>query len=303
MSDAAPSDDDLSKREEPSLPVSAEPEAPPRKPHPVPMLRVEAPFRDAPEYEARPAAATKGRDWKRIRAAASLAALVVIGGAAAAAHVHALNVATAGQAQARGMAQRLDTISSRLETLEANRSRDEVASLRKLLAEIKSSAANTRDVGGVVGQLVARVDKIEKEQGARLDKLGERIDHDSAARLTEMTARLDKLEAKVAAPAKPAAPVVATAPAKPATATEVAKAAPGVSYDPTGAIDKPRPRLRGYFLAQVHNGYATIDSPGGEFAVAPGDLVPGGGRVLRIERRGRDWVVVTTQGQIVAEDD
>ena len=46
-----------------------------------------------------------------------------------------------------------------------------------------------------------------------------------------------------------------------------------------------------------------IDGPGGEFAVGPGDVVPGGGRVLRIERHGRDWVVVTTQGQIVATDD
>jgi hypothetical protein len=70
----------------------------------------------------------------------------------------------------------------------------------------------------------------------------------------------------------------------------------------TASIEKPRPRLRGYFVSEIHNGYAMIDGPRGEFAVAPGDLMPGGGRVLKIERHGRDWVVETTQGQILASD-
>ena len=149
-------------------------------------------------------------------------------------------------------------------------------------------------MGGAVSQLAARVDKLEKEQGARLDKLGDRIDRDAATRLADVSARLDKLEAKATA---------ATAAAKPSTKVNVAKANPGVSYEPTGSIDRPPPRLRNFYLAEIRNGYAMIDGPGGEFVVAPGDFVPGGGRVLRIERRGRDWVVVTTHGQIAAADD
>jgi hypothetical protein len=231
------------------------------------------------------AAARKPRDWARWRAAASLAAVVLIGAAAAASHVHALRIAAADEAMAAANASRLDAMSARMEALEASRSRDEIAGLKKLLAEIKAGAASARDVGGAVGQLTARVDRLEKDQSARLEKLGDRIDKDSAARLAEVTARLDKLEAKA---------TVAAAPAKPAA---------GVSYETTGAIDKPKPRLRGLYLAEVHNGYAMIDSPGGEFAVAPGDTIPGGGRVLRIERHGRDWVVVTTTGQIAASTD
>ena len=131
--------------------------------------------------------------------------------AAAAAHVHALRLARAEQAQAHALAERLDAMSTRLESLEANRSRDELASLRKVLAEIKAGAASTRDVGGAVGQLAARVDKLEKEQGARLDKLGDRIDHDAAARLADVAGEARQAEgqdavASVAAAAPPAKP-------------------------------------------------------------------------------------------------
>jgi hypothetical protein len=245
------------------------------------------------------------RDWGRIAAAASLAGVVLVGAAAAAAHVHAWRVTRAEEAQARALAHRLDGMTARLDSLDINRSRDDLANLKKVLAEIRAGAASAHEVSGAVAQLGQRVEKLEKDQSARLDKLGERIDHDSAGRLGELTARLDRLEARaaptvatVAAAPSPALKATPTPPAKP----EAAKAAPAVSNETTASIDKPRPRLRGFYVAEIHNGYAMIDSPQGEFAVTPGDVVPGGGRVLRIERHGRDWVVVTTQGQIVASD-
>jgi len=262
--------------------------------------REERPF--VTEVEASPA--KPPRDWGRLAAAASLAGVVLVGAAAAAAHVHAWRVTRAEEAQARALGHRLDGMATQLESLESNRSRDDLANLKKVLAEIRASAASARDVGGAVAQLGQRVEKLEKDQSARLDKLGDRIDHDSAARIGELTTRLDKLEAKaatsVATAAAPSPPLRAapTPPAKP----EPAKAEPAVSNETTASIDKPRPRLRGFYVAEIHNGYAMIDSPQGEFAVTPGDVVPGGGRVLRIERHGRDWVVVTTQGQIVASD-
>jgi len=271
----------------------------PTSEEPLRAVRDDRPFTAG--REARPVKAP--RDWGRVAAAASLAGVVLVGAAAAAAHVHAWRVTRAEEAQARTLSHRLDGMSTRLESLEANRSRDELANLKKVLAEIKAAAANTRDVGGAVAQLGQRVDKLEKDQGARLDKLGDRIEHDAAARVADVTARLDKLEAKAATPVPVAAPsllpkAAPTPPAKP----DVAKAEPGASNETTASIEKPRPRLRGFYLSEIHNGYAMIDSPQGEFTVAPGDFVPGGGRVLRIERHGRDWVVVTTQGQIVASD-
>jgi hypothetical protein len=270
----------------------------PARDEPLRATREEPPF--TVEREPRPVKAP--RDWGRIAAAASLTGVILIGAAAAAAHVHAWRVTRAEEAQTRALGRRLDGMTTRLDSLEANRSRDDLANLKKVLAEIKAAAASTRDVGGAVAQLGQRVEKLEKDQGARLDKLGDRIEHDAAARLADVTARLDKMEAKAATPA----PVVAAAPPKaaptPPAKPDVAKADPGVSNETTASIDKPKPRLRGFYVSEIHNGYAMIDGPQGEFAVGPGDVVPGGGRVLKIERHGRDWVVVTTQGQIVASD-
>jgi hypothetical protein len=299
MSEAARSQDEPHGPSVPQIAAPSQADAPERERVELKLLpfypRAEEPLRA--ERDVPPAKAK--RDWGRLAAAASLAGVVVIGAAAAAAHVHAWRVARAEEAQTRTLAHRLDGMTARLDSLDANRSRDDLANLKKVLAEIKASAASAREVGGAVAQLVQRVDRLEKDQGARLDKLGDRIDHDAAVRLADVAARLEKLEAKAAAPvvtvaAKPAP----TPPAKP----EAAKPAPAVSYETTGSVEKARPRLRGYFLSEIHNGYAMIDSPEGEFAVAPGDVVPGGGRVLRIERQGRGWVVVTTQGQIATSD-
>ena len=252
-------------------------------------------FRPASEPAAAPVEGK--RDWRRIGAAASLACVVLVGMGAAAAHVQALRSIRTAERHEKALAERLDAMSTRLEAVDANRTRDDLANLRKVLAEIKAGAASSKEAAGAVGQLAARVDKLEKDQNARLDKLGDRIDHDAAARLVEVTARLDKLEGKtqVAVAATPSPPL------KPAGKTEVAKSEPPVSNETTGALEKPKPRLRGFYLSAIHNGYAMIDSPEGEFSVGPGDVVPGGGRVLRIERRGRDWVVVTTQGTIASD--
>src|SRR4051812_4130164 len=132
----------------------------PTRDEPLRASRDERPF--TAEREPRPA--KPRRDWGRLAAAASLAGVVVIGAAAAAAHVHAWRVTRAEQAQTRVLAHRLDGMSTRLESLEANRSRDELANLKKVLAEIKTAAASTRDVGGAVAQLGQRVEKLEKEQ-------------------------------------------------------------------------------------------------------------------------------------------
>ena len=236
----------------------------------------EARFADATPEGAR-ASPTRGR-W---RAAASLAAVVLIA-AAAAAQFHVLS---AERGRTLALDRRLDAIAAQLQALDANRPHDDIAGVKKSLADIKASAASAHDLGGAVGQLTARVDRLEKDQSNHLD----RLDRDSTQRLAEIAQRLDKLEVK------PAAPVVAK--------TEVPKAAPAVSMETTGAIEKPKPRLRNFYLADIRNGYAMIGGPAGEFAVAPGDNVPGGGRVLRIERHGRDWVVVTTLGQIASSDD
>ena len=64
----------------------------------------------------------------------------------------------------------------------------------------------TPDLSAALTQLTVRLDQIEHEYGASLDKLSER-DQDSSSRFADIAARLDKLEKKAALPATPASEI------------------------------------------------------------------------------------------------
>ena len=70
--------------------------------------------------------------------------------------------------------------------------------------EREEERAKLHDLGAALAQATARLDQIEHEYGARLDKLSDRIDEASSSRFADIAARLDKLEQKTAAPAAPA---------------------------------------------------------------------------------------------------
>jgi len=221
--------------------------------------------------------------------------------------------------------------------------------LERLEAPWKSAAgpgerdderAAVRDLAAALAQATSRLDRIERETGARLDALGERVDQNAASRLPEIAARLDALEQRTAAPAsapdlagtaarletlekrvaaasqpsaqwaelsarldrldkKAAAQTASAAKPLPPTApkhpTLAARAQPYAENDFAGA---PRRLLRDYAVEAVQGGMALVDGRYGPQQVAPGDFLPGAGRVLRIERRGGDWVVLTSNGVI-----
>ena len=192
------------------------------------------------------------------------------------------------------------SLKTRLDDIEAARSKDESADFRKLIGEVRAGGAASREIGNSVTQLGARVDHIEKDQGARFDKFAERIDQATATKLNDIAARLDKIEKKSAAPVAAVAPLP-TAPAAPAKATAAAKPEPSVSNETTGAIEKPKAVLRAFAIEEVRGGVALVDTVDGTRTVAEGDFLPGAGRVLRIERRQRGWAMVTTNGLILSD--
>ena len=202
-----------------------------------------------------------------------------------------------------------------------------------------------RDPSAALTQLTVRLDQIEHEYGARLDKLSERVDQDSSSRFADIAARLDKLEKKAALPATPASEfadvvarldklekkvAVAAAPASeiaglttrlnklekraavagassanplppaaPKQSSLVARAEPSAPNE-TARSDNPGPLLRDYSVEDARDGIAVVDSRSGPQEVAPGDSIPGAGRVLRIEKRGGDWFVLTSRGVIAS---
>ena len=236
-----------------------------------------------------------------------------------------------GQAIA-GLASAVDLVKTPLEAITGQRRREEERSA-------------TRDLSAALTQVTIRLDEIEHEYGARLDKLDERIDPNSSSKFTDIAGRLDELEKKAAMPATPASkfadvvarldkleknvavaaapasdfaditarlnrlekraavPVASSAtplpPAAPKQSTHTARAEPSASNE-VARPDNPRPLLREYSVEDVRNGIAVVDSRYGPQQVAPGDFIPGAGRVLRIERRDGDWVVLTSRGVIAS---
>ena len=241
---------------------------------------------DAPLLEGAHARSKRGFDPLAIAAGIAALGLIGIGCLAAYDHVRQSAMFAVKAQESENLAANVDMLKGRLDALEASRGHDDAADLHKLLGEIKAGAAATQAFGASFAQLSARV-----------DKLGERIDHDSAAHFADIAARIDKLEKKAASQV-----VAANAPVAPAKPTlSPASAGPNVSNDITGSIDKPKPLLRGFTLDDIRDGMAMIDGRQGPISVAPGDVIPGAGRVIKFERRGRDWVVVTTVGIIAAD--
>jgi hypothetical protein len=314
------------------------------------------PLQRAPAVEVTAAKSPRGFVVPGLAAAFTL--LFLVGAGAVYERMHQTALLASKVQENEHLVSTVSNLTERLDTIEASRAREETADVRKVLGELKQSASATRDVNAAVTQLASRLDRVEHEQGARLDKLGERIDHESTARLADIAARMDKLEKKAALPAvaavAPAPPKAAPAPdvsaaiaqltgrvdklgdriehestarfaelsarmdkleKSPAPAT-VASAAPTppskpaappakpetiVSNETTGSIDKSHAPLRGYAVVGVGDGFAVIEGREGSMQVAPGDTIPGLGRVLRVERRGRAWTVVTSAGVIGGE--
>ena len=178
---------------------------------------------------------------------------------------------------------RLDKFGERLDQDSSSRFADVAARLDKLEqkgAAPTASAAEFTDVA-------ARLDKLEKRVVAAAQP---------ASEITDITTRLDKLEkrATVGAPPSSAKPLLSagqkqsTLMARAETPASIQRARP----------NSPSPLLQNYRVEDARDGIAVVDSRYGSQQVAPGDFIPGAGRVLRIEKRGEDWIVLTSLGII-----
>ena len=285
-----------------------------------------------PQRSEAPAAPRESQFWRmavaRRRQIGAVAAGLALAGVLAMASIaykdQQNEYLSSQSAETQNLAETVKALKAKIAALDAA-NRDEIAELRKSVAELKSGLATQRETGSSLTQLSARFDRLEHEEAARVDKLGERVDHDAATHNADVAARLDKLEKlgeRVDHDAathnadfavrleklekKPPAAVVAAlppAPAVPAAALPKQPAvlpapAAGISKETTGSIAPQRGPIRGWTIREVRDGMAIVEGPLGFREVGPGDMLPGAGRVERIERRGRDWAVVTNQGYI-----
>ena len=228
---------------------------------------------------------------------------------------------------------RLDKLSERVDQDSSSRFADIAARLDKLEKKVALAATPPASESA---DIAVRLDKLEKKVAlaatppasesadvvARLDKLEKRVALAAtppASESADVVARLDKLEKKVAVAAAPSSEiaglttrlnklekraVVAGAssanplpPAAPKQSSLMARVDPSAPNE-SARSDNQGPLLRDYSVEDARDGIAVVDSRSGPQEVAPGDFIPGAGRVLRIEKRGDDWFVLTSRGVI-----
>jgi hypothetical protein len=230
---------------------------------------------------------------------AAAAALAVVAAVAGALFVEDRQQAKALAEQAsenESLAHTIKSLKVRLDAIDTAMSNAGLADLRQSVGEIRSNLVSTREVSGALAQLSQRVDKLDHEASAKVDKLTERVDHEANALTAGLSTRIDKLEQKIVPP--PPAPPQAAQAKQPPTRPKF----DNVAMDRTSSIERPRPLLRGYVVLDARDDVALVGGRYGEREVRQGDFLPGAGRVERIELGGNGWVVTTSAGLIASAD-
>jgi len=232
-----------------------------------------------------------------LAAAAALAVVIAVAGALFLEDRQQAKALAEQANENEALAHTLKSLKVRLDAIDTAMSNAGLADLRQSVGEIRSNLVSTREFSGALTQLSQRVDKLDHEASAKVDKLTERVDHEASSLTAGLSSRIDKLEQKITAP-PPATPPQAAQAKQPPTRPKF----DNVSMDRTSSIERPRPLLHGYVVLDARNDVALVGGRYGEREVRQGDFLPGAGRVERIELRGDGWVVMTSEGLIASAD-
>ena len=136
-----------------------------------------------------------------LAAAAALGVVVAVAGALFLEDRQQANALVEQASETESLAHTIKSLKVRLDAIDTVASSADLTDLRRSVAEIKSSVVSARQFSGALTQLSERVDKLNREENAKVDKLAERVDHEGSALTAGLSARIDKLEQKIAAPA------------------------------------------------------------------------------------------------------
>lgn len=211
----------------------------------------------------------------------------------------------------------------------------DIAQLHQVLADLRAATDTARkEAGSRSGALGERLTQIDKNLNAKTAALSERLEQaerEHSGRIANLAAQLER-RASVAASAvkaeptqtgsladtRPADAKVAEAKAVDAKSAEAksaeakaleAKALEAKASEAKASEAKPKavaaekpPVIDGWAVRDVYDGAAILENRRRRIVeVGPGDLLPGIGRVEGVERRGREWVVVTRQGLVTSQ--
>ena len=220
--------------------------------------------------EAEPRTATADRLFSsrlHFAAAAALGVVVAVAGALLVEDREQARALAEQTSETEALARTVTSLKVRLDAIGAATPSD-LADLRQSIGQIKSTVVSPREFSGALAQLSQRVDKLDRDQSAKVDKLSERVDHEASAVTTGLSTRIDKLEQKIAAPPPAAQPVAQVK--QPSLRPKFGN----VSMDTTSSIERPRPLLRGYVVLDARDDIALVGGRYGEREVRQGDFLP-----------------------------
>ncbi len=189
----------------------------------------------------------------------------------------------------------------RAETLRLSQEVERLARTASGLREASEAArTETQALGGSLGERFGRLEQGLDKRLATLSDMVAQSEREQGARFAGLTLLVDKkLQAASTVLPKPEARSEAKPEARPENRPE-SRPEPVQ----TGSLpDRPKPEtVEGWAVRDVYDGVAILEDRRRRLVeVGAGDAVPGVGRVEAIERRGRNWVVVTRQGLITPQ--
>lgn len=181
-------------------------------------------------------------------------------------------------------------------------------SVQALSEEILRFSGDLRSLKSGVEVMREGIDRSRQDTAARLQQWGERFsgqaDQASDARVPALIERLERAERAAATQATQIGERLDRIEKQAAQRAAAAGPATPPAPEQTGSVAEPRPktRLENWALREVYNGIALVEGERGNLVeVAPGQNLPGAGRVESIERRGKAWIVVTSRGLITSQ--
>lgn len=187
---------------------------------------------------------------------------------------------------------------------DATRLDGQIEGLTRAVTQMREAADAVRADGrSHAADVSKRFDRMERGVEAKLTSLGESLnqaERETGSRLASLTVQIEKRAAQPTVSTVAAPPPVAE-PVRTGSIGEKVKLEPNRSEPSRPDADKPAP-VDAWALRDVYDGVAMLEDRKRRLVeVAPGDHVPGIGRVEAIERRGRNWVVVTKLGIITSQ--
>lgn len=182
--------------------------------------------------------------------------------------------------------------------VEAARLNGEIETMARTLTALREAGEGLRaDLRARETTLSEKMTKLDQSLSGKVAALGERLEQGAREQSGKLAALTSQIEKRAAPAPMAATPVAALA----APAPKAEPAQTGAIPETKKAAEKP-PVVEGWALRDVYDGTAVLEDRRRRlFEAVLGENIPGVGRVEAIERRGREWVVVTKQGVITQQ--